>query len=74
MKTYLVVVWLMSSGQLTGEPWREWPTMAACQAEENRVRDVARDDRILFAGGCLDAESAKKFTAMRFTLTPADPR
>ena len=67
--TYLVVVWLMSNGQLSGEPWQEFATSyEACKEALTSLQNKEQKDRFLFIGGCFDAKSLGRFTGFEFSF------
>jgi hypothetical protein len=67
MKTALALVWLLSNGQLQGDPWIEFPNAEACRAARDE-KAVAVVDRILFFSACMELGADLKATVIEFDL------
>ena len=69
MSYAMVIIWMLSSGEIVGEPWQDQPTIEACGARIESIRK-AYPDRLMLVSGCLDKGHLADFTGFYMKLSP----
>lgn len=74
MRIILMVVWLGSGGEITSDPWRYLPDMAACRGAIDEAEHDHGSHRFVMLGACVSEDRVSSGTAYDLTIEPASPQ